>query len=306
MKVVYGHTDSIYVEMEDDDISKAEDVLQILNTHVREKFPNLLGLEEHPVTLEFEKFFKTLGVGCKKNRNAGLISWKDGEFLDELQFTMTGFTAKRVAITPLAKEIQLEVLDRWVKEQSEEEITSFLQSEYQKVLSGDIEISKLAQRSRYREERFSVKCSNCAKEGFYSKRKNPKISLMDLVNDPMKVCCNNPTYVTLRDKRAIIGSGVEGVIYHNYTNPDNQIEDSYLYLKIVGVTDTYYHPMNKTYVNPRYISKNTYAELEGYTPDYRHYASSIVSKAEPIYEAMGWDVTKIMKDNNQTELDEWF
>ena len=26
MKVVYGHTDSIYVEMEDDDISKAEDV----------------------------------------------------------------------------------------------------------------------------------------------------------------------------------------------------------------------------------------------------------------------------------------
>ena len=42
MKVVYGHTDSIYVEMEDDDISKAEDVLQILNTHVRKKFPNLL------------------------------------------------------------------------------------------------------------------------------------------------------------------------------------------------------------------------------------------------------------------------
>ena len=85
MKVVYGHTDSIYVQMP---IDKAPETLDLLNNHVRGIFPNLLGLEQHPVTLEFEKYFDSLGVGKTKNRNAGLISWKDGKVLDEKEFTM--------------------------------------------------------------------------------------------------------------------------------------------------------------------------------------------------------------------------
>ena len=77
-----------------------------------------MGLEEHPVTLEFEKYYESLGVGITKNRNAGLIYWKDGIYLDEPEFVMRGFAAKRVAITHLAKSIQLEVLNRWVKQES--------------------------------------------------------------------------------------------------------------------------------------------------------------------------------------------
>ena len=89
-----------------------------------------MGLEEHPVTLEFEKYFRTLGLGATKNRNAGLITWKDGDFLDEEEFTMTGFTAKRVSLTKLAKEVQLAVLNMWVEGKSEEDLVSYLNMKY--------------------------------------------------------------------------------------------------------------------------------------------------------------------------------
>jgi len=305
MKVVYGHTDSIYVKMEDDSVEKAQLVLDELNEHVREIFPNVLGLEEHPVTLEFEKFFKTLGVGCKKNRNAGLISWKDGKHLDDLEFTMTGFTAKRVAITPLAKKIQLEVLDRWVKEESEEDITNYLHEEYFNVLNGDIDKSMLAQRSRFREERFQVKCSTCIR--LFSKTSKYHLhELANIVDGKRFPCCNKPSFITMKGKRPTIGSGIEGVLYHNTKNPDNMIDDSYLYLRVKDLNDTYFHPLNRNDVVPNYVSAMTLEGLSSYTPDYRHYASSIISKAEPIYDAMGWDITQIYRDRKQSSVEDWF
>ena len=104
MKVVYGHTDSIYVQI--DSVEKAQDAIKEIESSVREHFPNVMGLEQHPVVLEFEKYYSALGVGTTKNRNAGMITWKDGEWLDEPEFIMTGFTAKRVSETKLAKGVQ--------------------------------------------------------------------------------------------------------------------------------------------------------------------------------------------------------
>ena len=69
MKVVYGHTDSIYVQI--DSVEKAQGAIKEIEASVREHFPNILGLQEHPVVLEFEKYFDALGVGTVKNRNAG-------------------------------------------------------------------------------------------------------------------------------------------------------------------------------------------------------------------------------------------
>ena len=52
MKVVYGHTDSIYVQI--DDVDKAKKAIKVIEDEVRKSFPNVLGLEQHPVVLEFE------------------------------------------------------------------------------------------------------------------------------------------------------------------------------------------------------------------------------------------------------------
>ena len=132
MKVVYGHTDSIYVQI--DSVEKAQTAIKEIEASVREHFPNVLGLDEHPVQLEFEKYFSALGVGTVRNRNAGLVSWEDGVWLNKPKFTMTGFTAKRVSETKLAKEIQTQVLQMWVKENTRETINGYLYKEYQKVL----------------------------------------------------------------------------------------------------------------------------------------------------------------------------
>ena len=91
MKVVYAHTDSIYVPIHS--IERAKEVQQILNQHIQETiFPNVMNLEEHPVDLEFEKFYSVLGVGATKNKNAGYITWKDGVHLSEPEFFTTGFS----------------------------------------------------------------------------------------------------------------------------------------------------------------------------------------------------------------------
>ena len=293
MKVVYGHTDSIYVDIEDDSIETAKETLKILNEHVRKSFPNVMGLEEHPVTLEFEKYFKSLGVGATKNRNAGLITWKDGVFLDKPEFVMTGFTAKRVSQTQLAKDVQLNVLNMWVEGKTEEEVTGFLNNKYNSVMNGDIPLSDILQRSRYRENRFQVECKNCF-------RKN---NLFTLIETP---CCTATTrnFTTLEGKRPTIGSGIAGVLF-SQANGYEEINDTYLYLKIKS-NKTFFNPITGMDVKATYVSLLVEEDFYDYDPDWSHYAESVIKKAEPIYRAMGWDARKITADNKQSSLEEWF
>ena len=302
MKVVYGHTDSIYVECES--IDRAKEVCSFVNTEVQKIFPNVFDLDEHPVQLEFEKYFQSLGVGATKNRNAGLISWKDDEYLDELDFTMTGFTAKRVSETKLAKETQIAVLRMWVENKSEEEITSHLNYIFNNVRNGEIPVKYILKRTRYREERFTVSCKRCKDNGW-----KHKFTLHELsgIKTNMRICCGNPDYRTLSGKRPTVGSGIEGVLFHD-TISDNAIADSYLFMKIQKPTKTYVHPMTKNIVNPTYFSFSTEKELDNYDfhPDWDFYAESVIKKAEPVYRAMGWNLMGIKKDRNQTTLDGWF
>ena len=290
MKVVYGHTDSIYCTMPS--VEKAKGIVDTLNNHVRQFFPNILELEEHPVVLEFEKYFHSLGVGSTKNRNAGLISWKNDEFLSEKEFFMTGFTAKRVSETKLAKDTQLAVLKMWVENKSESEIVEFLNKRYNEVLSGHIPINQILKRSRFNEDRFKVRCTNCKRRKTFN----------ELTNG---ACCNNMSLQTLAGKRPIIGAGVEGVVFYNATHKI-PIKDSYLFCRVKNCSGVYYHPIHQQTVTPNYVAGLTQDEFSSYTPDWQHYAESVVKKADPIFRAMGWNTLQITNDKNQGRLDEWF
>ena len=312
MKVVYGHTDSIYVDIEDNSIETAEKALKILNEHVREAFPNVMGLKEHPVTLEFEKYFRTLGVGATKNRNAGLITWKDGEFLDKEQFVMTGFTAKRVSLTKLAKDVQLSVLNMWVEGKTEEEIVSYLNDKYNSVMQGKIPLSDVLQRSRYRENRFKVVCKDCNPNVRFDKKQwnIQTTSVFDLMDyggciDDAGNVMHHDNFVTVEGKRPTFASGVEGVLF-SHAQGYEKIEDTYLYLRVKDCRDTYLHPLNRQFTTPNYVSRLTAEEFDDFTPDWSHYAESVVKKAEPIFRAMGWEIKQIRKDTRQKTLEEWF
>ena len=304
MKVVYGHTDSIYVQMP---MERTEETLALLNNHVRGIFPNTMNLEEHPVTLEFEKYYESLGVGVTKNRNAGLISWKDGKTLEEPEFVMTGFAAKRVAITKLAKTVQLEVLQRWVAQESESEITNYLKAEYQKVLNGRVDIKNISNRSRFRPERFTYKCASCFKE--YGLEEILELRDKFSANTFCVKCGKDLILKTLMGKQPSVGGGIEGVLWWNQIH-GIPIDDSYMYIRAADdiTRPKYINPVTGQHRRPTYLAAPGLIDFDNikFTPDYRHYAESIVKKAEPIYKAMGWDLTPISVDINQTNLTEWW
>jgi DNA polymerase elongation subunit (family B) len=294
MKVVYGHTDSIYVQI--DSVEKAEEAIKEIESSVREHFPNVMGLEQHPVVLEFEKYYSALGVGTTKNRNAGMITWKDGEWLDEPEFVMTGFTAKRVSETKLAKEVQTEVLKWWVSQETLEQINSKLSNTFKDVLNGNYPIENVIKRSRLREDRFTVKCPQCRTK--YDLRQIEELEYC-------KKCSVSPSkFRTLEDRRPSIGSGIAGVIFACQNNQNN-FDDSYLYLKVIS-KNTFVHPLTKEVKQVTYISGSNYKDFSNCSPDWKHYSEQVVKKAEPIYRAMDWDISNIRTGTIQKTLGDWF
>lgn len=298
MKVVYGHTDSLYVKISD--VKTAKKIVKKLNKHVRKSFPNVMKLKNHPINLEFEKFYESLGVGITKNRNAGLINWKDGEYLDEPEFVVTGFTAKRISQTALAKETQLTILKMWVKGDSEYKIVDYLHEKYVKVLNGKITLSQITKRTRFRANRYRVKCTNCKKNGWPS-----VMNLNDLTKERKIPCCSNPNYLTLEGKRPTIKEGVEGVLFYN-THNTIPIQDSFLHIRVKDLAKTYIHPITRKDIVPHYVAGLNESDFSEYTPDWLFYAETIVKKADPIFNAMGWDTLQITRDRNQRDLEEWF
>ena len=294
MKVLYGHTDSIYVQVES--VDKAKEISMIINDQVRTKFPNVMALEEHPINLEFEKYFESLGVGATKNRNAGLIVWKDGKYLEDKEFFMTGFTAKRISETPLAKEVQIKVLNMWVEQSSKEDILDYLTNMYQNTLNGDIPLNKILKRSRFKEERFHVYCMDCKKAYYLTDTK---------CNHPLSTAEKRGKGWASAGKRPSVGAGIVGVLMYNELN-ETPINDTYLFMKVKNSIHSMIHPINNMQFHPNYMAGLIEEDFENFTPDWEHYAQSIVKKATPIFNAMEWDINEITQDVNQTSLDEWW
>jgi len=262
MKVVYAHTDSIYIPI--DDIDKAKQICVELNNHVREAFPNILKLDNHPVTLEFEKYYESLGVGCKMNRNVGLINWKDGDFLDEQEFIVTGFSMKKRGENEIAKKFQRTLLEMWVKQKSKIQIIEYCKEQFNLVNKGKIGLDMVIKRGSLRQSLDAYKS---------------------------------------------IAGGVAGVCYYNqHINPDNPINDSFLYIKCQTINGPQFVilPSGKER-RATFISVKEMKEFdEKYIPDWRAYSNdSIFKKAKPIFDAMGWDCKEFMVDENQKTLGEW-
>lgn len=308
MKIVYAHTDSLYVPVSS--IERALEIREVLNEHIQEEvFPNIMGLDTHPMDLEFEKYYSVLGVGATRNRNAGFISWKDGVHLHTPEFFATGFSLKRIAESKIAKDTQKEVIEMWVNQKTNKEITTRVREIYDSVSNGVVNKLDLVKRSRYKEERRSLKCKCKKKYDVEYVRKLLKIVPDSLCeNDNCNERLN--TLTTIEGKRPSFGGGFAGVLYYNeHINPQDKIDDSFYHMKCkFGINQP------QTYTNIRgeskpagYIAVKNLKELDNFEPDWASLAESeVLKKAKPIYDAMGWDTYDIKKDNKQKDLEEWF
>ena len=70
--------------------------------------------------------------------------------------------------------------------------------------------------------------------------------------------------------------------------------------------DTINHPLTGNSFVPNYMAGLTEEDFKNITPDWEHYAESVVRKATPIFDAMEWETSEITKDVNQRTLDEWW
>ena len=143
-EVIYGHTDSIFVLAKNPE--ESQELCGKLNAHLKTTVFNDF------VTLEFEKFAKSFFLSKKKNRYCGYLSWKDGEYLDEENFFMMGFEAKKSNETAFAKNVQLTTLKMVASGKLENEVTKFNKERYNLLKSGEVDMSTIAKRSRLRQE----------------------------------------------------------------------------------------------------------------------------------------------------------
>ena len=263
VKVVYAHTDSIYVPIES--IEKAEKICKEVNSHVQELFPNLLGLTHHPVQLEFEKYYQSLGVGCTKNRNAGFISWKDGKYLDEPEFIVTGFSMKRISENKVGKEFQKNLLQMWASVTPYDEVMDYCKTTYNNVKKGRIPLTDIVKRGRVRQALSSYKtvASGIAGVCYYNQHISP--------DDPI-----TDSFLFIECK------SIKGPKW--FMLPDGSKDRIAKFISVKELKE----------FDERFIPDwNAYA------------FKSVVKKAKPIFEAMKWDINDFMLDENQRNLSDW-
>jgi len=132
LKIVYGDTDSCFIEMGEKSINDFISLNNDINNYFKTYFKKL-GVEDknNIFKLEFEKVYKTVlfkrkacGEGAKK-RYAGRIIWEDGEYVDK--FSVVGFESKRSDSPRVGRVFIREVLKMLCYEKSKEEIDKYIE-----------------------------------------------------------------------------------------------------------------------------------------------------------------------------------
>ena len=141
-KVIYGHTDSIFVVVPS--VEESLILCEQLNAHIQGEVFN------EYVQLEFEKYAKTFFLSKKKNRYCGYLSWKDGDTLPDPEFFVMGFEMKKSNETKVAKEVQETVLKMVAKGTDEKTVTKYTKAMYKIINGGNYNPKAFVKRSRLR------------------------------------------------------------------------------------------------------------------------------------------------------------
>jgi DNA polymerase elongation subunit (family B) len=140
--VHYGHTDSIFVQVEsvDDAAVLCDQLNSFIQTEIFDDY----------VELEFEKYAESFFLAKKKNRYCGYLSWIDGNYLDDPEFFVMGFETKKSNETPYAKDFQETILKMVAQGSTSVEVTTKAKSKYFELKEGLVDPNLIIKRSRLR------------------------------------------------------------------------------------------------------------------------------------------------------------
>lgn len=147
---IYGDTDSVYIKLPDewpqkqcfdymfalqDQLNSAYDTfmckqLDISFTPWTEQeqidLDFQIGVEEHTMSLKFEKWFEYMIVEGVKKRYAGLKSWDEGVWQDPPVIDVTGYETVKSDTTPLFRQLQSQLFKLLLSGKGEEELQKWV------------------------------------------------------------------------------------------------------------------------------------------------------------------------------------
>lgn len=144
-KVVAGDTDSVFWISKEDSlehvVSEAKTTIMKINQSYSE-FAKQYGITNHILELQFEKVYKTVFFQGAKKRYAGLIQWKDGEVVDEVD--IKGYESRRSDTPYISRKLQKDVFRMILEDKPKEEVFEFVKGFCNDVREGKYKPEEIA------------------------------------------------------------------------------------------------------------------------------------------------------------------
>jgi DNA polymerase I len=127
--VLYGDTDSCMVQLPPSDketmIRIARGIEQKVNVSYDRFARTVLSAEKHYFSIKFEKIYQRFFQAGRKKRYAGLLTWKEGKDVDEID--IVGFEIRRSDSPQITREVQKRVMEMILRGAGYPAVRSYLE-----------------------------------------------------------------------------------------------------------------------------------------------------------------------------------
>jgi DNA polymerase I len=127
--VLYGDTDSCMIQIPPSDkdtmIATARKIEARVNASYDEFARTVLAAETHYFSIKFEKIYQRFFQAGRKKRYAGLLVWKEGEDVDEID--VVGFEIRRSDSPQITRTVQKKVIEMILRGAGYQAVRSYLE-----------------------------------------------------------------------------------------------------------------------------------------------------------------------------------
>ena len=144
--VIYGDTDSCMVQLpaglaQEQTIATAREIEKKLNASYAEFAKTELNADKHFFSIKFEKIYQRFFQAGKKKRYAGLLVWKEGKDVHEIDFV--GFEIRRSDTPQITKIVQQKVMEQILEGAGYPEVKAFLSDVIRKYRAGKYSLDEV-------------------------------------------------------------------------------------------------------------------------------------------------------------------
>jgi len=163
-KVVYGDTDSIFIQLQGFDtneevVEEGRTIIKALNNEVQRVLNEDFHIRSNNMKIEFEKVFKTV-ILFKKKRYAGNIIYED-EFVDKIK--IAGVAARRSDTSRISKKMQKELITMILRGAHKGEATDYVLMVANDMVNRKIPLEDVAIPIKYNEDPSTYAIQNTPK-----------------------------------------------------------------------------------------------------------------------------------------------